>query len=129
MPPCGHGSKNLCRPSALKGETTSDQGRGSSLNSSAGEHFFSREITGENRSMKKIAVLTGGGDCPGLNSVIRSVVLSASGYEIETFGVHNGWRGLADGDLERLTGSSVAGILSRGGTCPRDFPYQPVQTP
>jgi 6-phosphofructokinase 1 len=66
--------------------------------------------------MKKIAVLTGGGDCPGLNSVIRSVVLSASGYGIETSGVHNGWRGLADGDLEQLTGSSVAGILSRGGT-------------
>ncbi len=66
--------------------------------------------------MKKIAILTGGGDCPGLNSVIRSVVLSASGYEIETFGVHNGWRGLADGDLKQLTGSSVAGILSWGGT-------------
>jgi len=79
--------------------------------------------------MKKIAVLTGGGDCPGLNSVIRSVVLSASGYEIETFGVRNGWRGLADGDLELLTGSSVSGILSWGGTILGTSRTNPLKDP
>ena len=65
--------------------------------------------------MKKIAVMTGGGDCPGLNAVIRSVVLSGSGYDVETLGIQNGWQGLIEGDLELLTDSSVSSILSRGG--------------
>lgn len=66
--------------------------------------------------MKTIAVLTGGGDCPGLNAVIRSVVISGLAHNLNTLGIHNGWQGLIDGDLEPLTGASVAGILSRGGT-------------
>ena len=66
--------------------------------------------------LKKIAVMTGGGDCPGLNAVIRSVVLAATGYDIKILGIHNGWQGLIEGDLEELTTASVSGILSRGGT-------------
>lgn len=65
--------------------------------------------------MKKIAVITGGGDCPGLNAVIRSVVLSGSANDITTWGIHNGWQGLIDGDLELLSNASVSGILSRVG--------------
>ncbi len=71
---------------------------------------------GSNSCMKKIAVMTGGGDCPGLNAVIRSVVLTATGYKFETLGVQNGWQGLIDGDLDPLADSSVSGILSWGGT-------------
>ena len=66
--------------------------------------------------MKKIAVMTGGGDCPGLNAVIRAVVQSGVSYDFETLGIHNGWQGLIEGDLEPLTGVSVSGITSLGGT-------------
>jgi 6-phosphofructokinase 1 len=66
--------------------------------------------------IKKIAVMTGGGDCPGLNAVIRSVVLAAAIHDIKILGIHNGWQGLIEGDLEELTTASVSGILSRGGT-------------
>jgi 6-phosphofructokinase 1 len=66
--------------------------------------------------LKKIAVMTGGGDCPGLNAVIRSVVLAADIHDMKILGIHNGWQGLIEGDLEELTTSSVSGILPRGGT-------------
>jgi ATP-dependent phosphofructokinase / diphosphate-dependent phosphofructokinase len=66
--------------------------------------------------MKKIAIMTGGGDCPGLNAVIRAVVRSGLYYDIETLGIHNGWQGLIKGDLEPLLEESVSGITSLGGT-------------
>lgn len=66
--------------------------------------------------MKTIGVLTGGGDCPGLNAVIRAVVRAGIKYDFETLGIRNGWRGLIDGDVEPLTDFSVSGILPRGGT-------------
>jgi phosphofructokinase-like protein len=81
------------------------------------------------RFMKKIAVMTGGGDCPGLNAVIRSVVLSGSGYGIETLGIHNGWQGLIDGDLELLGDASVSGILSQGGTILGTSRTDPLKNP
>jgi phosphofructokinase-like protein len=66
--------------------------------------------------VKTIGVLTGGGDCPGLNAVIRAVVRSGIKYEFETLGIRNGWLGLIDGDVEPLTDFSVSGILPKGGT-------------
>jgi len=66
--------------------------------------------------MKTIGVLTGGGDCPGLNAVIRSVVRSGIKYDFETLGIRNGWMGLIEGDVEPLTDFSVSGILPKGGT-------------
>lgn len=66
--------------------------------------------------MKRIGVLTGGGDCPGLNAVIRAVVRSGLPYDFETLGIRNGWEGLIDGDVEPLTDFSVSGILPKGGT-------------
>jgi 6-phosphofructokinase 1 len=66
--------------------------------------------------MKRIGVLTGGGDCPGLNAVIRAVVRSGLLYDFETIGIRNGWLGLIDGDVEPLTDFSVSGILPKGGT-------------
>src|SRR5260370_17419914 len=65
----------------------------------------------------KIAVLTGGGDCPGLNAVIRAVVRRGEQHGLEVMGVREGWRGLMDPPLhDRLTREAVSGILHLGGT-------------
>jgi len=66
--------------------------------------------------MKKIAMLTGGGDCPGLNAVIRAVTRRAllEGYEV--IGFHNGWAGVLKGDFIPLNRERVSGILHLGGT-------------
>lgn len=65
----------------------------------------------------KIAVLTGGGDCPGLNAAIRAVVRRSLAYDWEVAGVLNGWAGLlGEGNLRPMTADSVSGILHLGGT-------------
>jgi len=64
----------------------------------------------------RIGILTAGGDCPGLNAVIRAVVRRALVAETQVLGIKNGWRGLIEDDLTPLTRSSVSGILPRGGT-------------
>ncbi len=66
--------------------------------------------------MARIGILTGGGDCPGLNPVIRAVVRKAllEGYEI--IGIKNGWKGLVENDTMRLDINAVSGILPKGGT-------------
>lgn len=67
--------------------------------------------------MKKIGILTGGGDCPGLNAVIRAVVKRSIGtYNLEVLGIREGWKGLVSGTVEPLTNYAVTGILHRGGT-------------
>jgi phosphofructokinase-like protein len=65
----------------------------------------------------RIGVLTGGGDCPGLNAVIRAVVRKGiDRYGHAIVGFRDGWRGVLDGDAKELTIESVRGILPRGGT-------------
>jgi 6-phosphofructokinase 1 len=64
----------------------------------------------------KVAILTGGGDCPGLNAVIRAVVRRGETHGFELMGVRNGWRGLVDGHHFALTRDGVSGILPLGGT-------------
>jgi phosphofructokinase-like protein len=66
--------------------------------------------------MKKVGVLTGGGDCPGLNAVIRAVVRKAAQSDIRVIGFKNGWRGIIDQDSVELDLNSVSGILPKGGT-------------
>jgi 6-phosphofructokinase 1 len=61
-------------------------------------------------------MLTGGGDCPGLNAVIRAVCRRLWEDGHETVGVLNGWRGMIDGNLEPLGYDQISGILPRGGT-------------
>ena len=61
-------------------------------------------------------MLTGGGDCPGLNPVIRAVVRKADNLGLTVIGIHNGWKGLIENDTEELTLKSVSGILPKGGT-------------
>ena len=64
----------------------------------------------------KIGILTGGGDCPGLNSVIRGVVRKALSDGQEVIGLRYGWKGLLDKDVINLDLKSVSGILPKGGT-------------
>src|SRR5215213_3118472 len=78
---------------------------------------------------KRIGILTAGGDCPGLNAVIRAVVRKAVAEEREVLGIKNGWRGLVEGDVEPLTRSSVTGILPRGGTILGTSRLNPLESP
>lgn len=66
--------------------------------------------------MKKIGVLTSGGDSPGMNAAIRAVVRYAIYYDMEVYGIKRGYEGLIEGDIERLYRRSVGDILQRGGT-------------
>lgn len=66
--------------------------------------------------MERIGVLTGGGDCPGLNAVIRAVVRRAHQNNIKVIGIKNGWKGLVEIDTVDLDMNSVSGILPKGGT-------------
>ncbi len=63
-----------------------------------------------------IGILTGGGDCPGLNAVIRAVVRRSEMLGYKVFGIKNGWQGLIEGLAAPLSLLSVSGILPRGGT-------------
>ena len=66
--------------------------------------------------MAKIGILTGGGDCPGLNPVIRAVVRKGLNEGYEIVGIKNGWKGLIENDVINLNLASVSGILPKGGT-------------
>lgn len=66
--------------------------------------------------MKKIAILTSGGDAPGMNAAIRSVVRVARKKGLEVYGIYEGYKGLVEGKIKRLGYSDVSEILSRGGT-------------
>ncbi|MFA5220872.1 MAG: ATP-dependent 6-phosphofructokinase [Methanoregula sp.] len=75
-----------------------------------------------------IGILTGGGDCPGLNAAIRAVVRSGISRGARVIGIHNGWQGLVDGDIKPLTEHSVSGIISWGGTILGTSRTDPVKT-
>jgi 6-phosphofructokinase 1 len=66
--------------------------------------------------MKRIAVLTSGGDAPGMNAAIRAVTRSAIYDKAEVYGVYQGYEGLMDGAFQRLEPRDVGGIIHRGGT-------------
>ena len=66
--------------------------------------------------MKKIAILTSGGDAPGMNAAIRSVVRAALYHGIEVMGVNRGYAGLINGELFSMNRTSVSDIIHRGGT-------------
>ena len=63
-----------------------------------------------------MGVLTGGGDCPGLNAVIRAVARRSFDRDYEVLGIREGWRGLVEGRFEPLGPREISGILPRGGT-------------
>jgi len=66
--------------------------------------------------IKKIGVLTSGGDAPGMNAAIRAVVRSALANDMEVFGIYNGYAGLVNDEIVRLCHKDVGGIIDRGGT-------------
>ena len=70
----------------------------------------------ENPKIKKIAVLTSGGDAPGMNAALRAVVRATIYYGKESIAVYRGYDGLIQGDFEPMTARSVSNIIQRGGT-------------
>lgn len=76
---------------------------------------------------QRLGILTGGGDCPGLNAVIRAVVRRAQLDDTDVLGIRNGWQGLVEDDVEPLSRNSVAGILPRGGTILGTSRFNPMR--
>jgi len=68
------------------------------------------------KSAKRIGILTGGGDCPGLNAVIRAVAKPAISSGMEVLGIEDGYLGLIEERLRPLSNDDVSGILTTGGT-------------
>ena len=80
----------------------------------------------ETREMK-IGLLTGGGDCPGLNAAIRAIVRRAFIDGVTIIGVKNGWEGLVKNDVTELSRAAVTGILPRGGTILGTSRFNPLK--
>lgn len=66
--------------------------------------------------VRRLGILTGGGDCPGLNAALRAIVRRADQENIQIFGFTDGWHGVLEQNAEQLTISSTRGLLHRGGT-------------
>lgn len=66
--------------------------------------------------IKKIAVMTSGGDSPGMNAAVRSVVRTCAFHNIECYGIYKGYEGMIDGDFVQMDARSVKGIINKGGT-------------
>ena len=79
--------------------------------------------------IKKIAVLTSGGDAPGMNAGIRAVVRTALANDIEPYGVKNGFQGLVENEIEKLNHESVANCIQRGGTILKTKRYDKFKDP
>ena len=76
---------------------------------------------------KRIGILTGGGDCCGLNQTIRGAVYRARDFEYETFGIHDGWKGLVEGMVSPITLTDAEELMDKAGTClgsSRTNPYK-----
>ena len=73
-------------------------------------------VHNQKSAVRRIGVLTSGGDAPGMNAAVRSVVRAAIGRDIDVVGIRRGWNGLINGDIVRLDEKSVAHIINRGGT-------------
>ncbi|WP_188453427.1 6-phosphofructokinase [Virgibacillus oceani] len=78
--------------------------------------------------MRKIGVLTSGGDAPGMNAAIRAVVRKAIYHELEVYGIKNGYQGLIEGNIEKLEIGSVGDIIQRGGTMLRSARCEEFKT-
>jgi len=73
-------------------------------------------MEGRENMIKRIGILTGGGDCPGLNPTIRGAVYRARDYDYDVFGIQEGWKGLVKGEIEPLFLGDVEEITDQGGT-------------
>lgn len=79
--------------------------------------------------MRKIAVLTSGGDAPGMNAAIRSVVRYGISRQMEVYGVERGYAGLISGDIKRMDSRSVSDTIHRGGTILKTARCKEFETP
>lgn len=114
----GHGADQInrrCDLLARRALVCNEQGRGEDNR----EKTSAASKTGVKKAGKvyRLGLLTGGGDCPGLNAVIRAVVKGARyNYDIEVIGFNNGFKGLVENDACLISDIAVSGILNRGGT-------------
>lgn len=79
--------------------------------------------------MKRIGVLTSGGDSPGMNAAIRAVVRCGIDEGMEVYGIHRGYEGLIDGEIDQMDRNSVGDILQRGGTILKSARSERFRTP
>ncbi len=79
--------------------------------------------------IQNIAVMTSGGDAPGMNAAIRAVVRSSVFYKKDVFGIYRGYQGLIEGDMERFTARKVSNIINRGGTILKTARSKAFRTP
>ena len=68
------------------------------------------------KEIKKIGVMTSGGDAPGMNAAIRAVVRACAYHNIECVGIYRGYDGVVEGDFKLMNARSVKGIINKGGT-------------
>ena len=76
-----------------------------------------------------IGILTGGGDCPGLNAAIRAVARAGNGRGVRVLGIRNGWQGLMENETLPLSPDTVSGMIERGGTMLGTSRTDPVHQP
>ena len=79
--------------------------------------------------MKRIALITSGGDAPGMNAAIRAVVREAIQNDLEVYGIRRGYKGLLDGEIGKIDRSFVSGIINKGGTVLRTGRCPETRTP
>lgn len=78
---------------------------------------------------KRVAILTSGGDAPGMNAALRTAVRTALYYDLEPWGVYRGYHGLIKGEMEPMTSRDVSGIIQRGGTVLKSARSDEFRTP
>ena len=81
------------------------------------------------KDIKRIAVMTSGGDAPGMNAAIRAVVRTASYHNLHVYGINHGYEGMINGDLEQLERRTVGNIIQRGGTFLKTARSERFRTP
>lgn len=79
--------------------------------------------------IKTIAVLTSGGDSPGMNAAVRAVVRTAKAYDVEVYAVYHGYQGLIEGEFEKVSSNFVSNIIQRGGTILKSARSKEFRTP
>lgn len=79
--------------------------------------------------IKRIGVLTSGGDAPGMNAAIRAVTRAAIFHGLEVFGIRRGYEGMIDGDMFQMASQDVSGIIQKGGTILKTARSQRFRTP
>lgn len=79
--------------------------------------------------IKKIGVMTSGGDSPGMNAAIRAVVRTAKYHGMEVFGIHRGYQGMIEGEIREMEAKDVANIIQRGGTILKTARSKAFMTP